>query len=93
MLDPAPAAITANVAMNKILEDDDKLSDEERSARKVGRYSSIGGTFVGAATTVTAISTSGSVAGLSAAGITSGLSAIGGMVGGGMRSEQHRKFA
>jgi len=80
----APGAITANIAMNKVFEDDEKLSEEERLARKIGRYSSAGGTFVGAATAVTAISTSGTVAGLSATGITSGLAAIGGAVGGGM---------
>jgi len=80
----APAAITANLAMNKMLEDDQKLSDEERKARKIGRYASVGGTFVGATTTVATISAAGSVAGLSAAGITSGLSAIGGTLGGGM---------
>lgn len=83
VLGAAPTA-AAKMVMNQVLEDDDRLSDEEREARAVGRAATTVGAVVGTAAPVVAISTFGSVAGLSGAGITSGLAAIGGTVGGGM---------
>jgi hypothetical protein len=79
----APATV-AVAAMQLVLKDDDKLSDEERQARTVGRVASVGGGVAGVAGAIGAVSAAGSVAGLSAAGITSGLAAIGATVGGGM---------
>lgn len=79
----APAILT-NVALNKVLEDDKKLSMEEREARKAGRVAAKVGTVAGAAGTVGTISAAGTTAGLSAAGITSGLAAVGSTFGGGM---------
>jgi hypothetical protein len=83
VLGAAPAA-AVKMVMNQVLEDDDRLSDEEREARAVGRTMTTVGAVAGSAGTVGAIATAGSVAGLSGAGITSGLAAIGGTVGGGM---------
>jgi hypothetical protein len=83
VLGVAPTA-AATMMMNQVLEDDDRLSDQERDARAVGRTATKVGAVVGTAAPVVAISTFGSVAGLSGAGITSGLAAIGGTVGGGM---------
>ncbi|WP_163468191.1 lecithin retinol acyltransferase family protein [Fusobacterium sp. IOR10] len=80
----AAPAIAANIAMNKILNDNDTLTMEERDARKVGRTAAKVGTVAVAGGSVAAISSAGTVAGLSGAGITSGLAAIGGTVGGGM---------
>ncbi len=73
----------AQMVMNQVLEDDDRLSDEEREARAVGRTMTTVGAVAGTAGTVGAIATAG-VGGLSGAGITSGLAAIGGTVGGSM---------
>ena len=73
----APPAVAANIFMSKVLKDDEKLSQRERSSRKAGRMATKVGTVVGVVGTV------GSVAGLSGAGPI-GLAAIGGMVGGGM---------
>jgi hypothetical protein len=81
----APAILT-NVAVSKVLEDDEKLSNQERKYRTAGRAAAKVGTVAGAAGTVGTISAAGSVAGLSASGITSGLAAIGSTVGGGMVS-------
>jgi hypothetical protein len=83
VLGAAPAA-AAKMMMNQVLEDDDRLSDEEREARAVGRTMTTVGAVAGSVGTAGAIATAGSVAGLSGAGITSGLAAIGGTVGGGM---------
>jgi hypothetical protein len=83
MVGAAPATV-AVVAMQVVLRDDEKLSDEERQARKLGRVASVGGVAAGTAGAIGAVSAAGSVAGLSAAGITSGLAAIGGTLGGGM---------
>lgn len=74
----ATPAVFSNLAVNKILQDDDKLESDERTARTAGRTSAKIGTVAGAIGSVSAISASGSVVGLSAAGITSGLAAIGG---------------
>jgi hypothetical protein len=83
VLGAAPAA-AAKMVMNQVLADDDRLSDEEREARAVGRTMTTVGAVAGSVGTAGAIATAGSVAGLSGAGITSGLAAIGGTVGGGM---------
>jgi hypothetical protein len=83
VLGAAPAA-AAKMVMNQVLEDDDRLSEEEREARAVGRTMTTVGAVAGSVGTAGAIATAGSVAGLSGAGITSGLAAIGGTVGGGM---------
>ncbi len=82
----ATPSVLANLAVNKVLEDDDKLPEQERESRTVGRAAAKLGTVVGAAGTVGTISSAGSVAGLSAAGLTSGLAGIGSTVGGGMVS-------
>jgi len=76
--------LAANIAADKILEDDESLDESERCARAVGRTAAKAGTLAGAAGTVAAISSAGTAAGLSGAGLTSGLAAIGGTVGGGM---------
>jgi hypothetical protein len=83
VLGAAPAA-AAKMVMNQVLADDDRLSNEEREARAVGRTMTTVGAVAGSVGTAGAIATAGSVAGLSGAGITSGLAAIGGTVGGGM---------
>ena len=83
LLGAAPAAVTT-VAMRKVLEDDETLPDEERSARAAGRAATVGGAAAGTAGSIAAISAAGTTAGLSGAGITSGLAAVGGTIGGGM---------
>ena len=78
-----PAAVSVGVT-HVALRDDDSLPDNERAARRDGRWASVAGAGGAMAGGVGAISAAGSVSGLSAAGITSGLAAIGGTVGGGM---------
>lgn len=82
VLGAAPAVVT-NLAMRKVLEDDETLPEREREARAAGRVATFGGSLAGAAGSVAAISTLGT-AGLSGAGIASGLAGIGATVGGGM---------
>jgi hypothetical protein len=82
VLGAAPIA-AVNMAMDRVLADDARLSTQERDARAVGRTMTKVGAVAGAAGTVGTLSAAG-VAGLSSAGITSGLAAIGGTVGGGM---------
>jgi len=82
----AAPSVIANVAISKVLKDDDKLSDEERESRTAGRVAAKVGTVAGAVGTVGTISGAGTVAGLSGAGLTSGLAAVGSTVGGGMVS-------
>lgn len=82
VLGAAPGAMSTAV-MHIALRDDAALPHEERSARSVGRKSSIVGAVGGSAAGVAAVSTAG-ITGVSAVGITSGLAAIGGVVGGGM---------
>jgi hypothetical protein len=79
VLGMAPAAIT-NLAMNKVLEDNERLTEDEREARAVGRAMTTVGAVAGTAGAVGTVATAGSLAGLSAAGITSGLAAVGGPV-------------
>ncbi len=82
----AAPSLLVNVAVSKVLEDDEKFPDEERKSRKIGRATAKVGTAAGATGTVYAISSVGSVTGLSASGLTSGLATIGSTVGGGMVS-------
>ena len=82
VLAAGPTAVTT-VAMNHVLRDDDRLCDEERSARAAGRAATAIGAVGGGVASIGAVSVAG-VAGLSGAGITSGLAAIGATVGGGM---------
>lgn len=79
----APAMVSVGIT-HVALRDDESLPDEERAARRDGRYASVAGAGLATVGGVGAISAAGSVAGLSAAGITSGLATIGGVVGGGM---------
>jgi hypothetical protein len=78
-----PAAVSVGVT-HIALRDDESLPEDERAARREGRWASVAGAGGAMAGGVGAISAAGSVSGLSAAGITSGLAAIGGTVGGGM---------
>lgn len=65
--------------MNKtVLKDDPSLDTAERFSRKVGRVSSGAGAVGGAAATMLAVGAAGTVSGLSTAGVTAGLVAIGG---------------
>lgn len=78
----APAVVTT-AAVHRSLKDDEALPEDERSARGTGRKAAVGGSILGLAGSITAVSATGT-AGLSAAGITSGLAGIGSVVGGGM---------
>jgi Lecithin retinol acyltransferase len=80
----AVPGLIAKVAMDQVLQDDENLTPDERSAREVGRTMTTVGAIAGSAGAVGAIAACGSVAGLSAAGITSGLATVGSIVGGGM---------
>lgn len=82
-LGAAPATLSC-VAMRQILADDPTASDEERTARTIGRTATVAGAVAGSASAVGAVSALGTVGGLGGAGIASGLAAIGGSVGGGM---------
>lgn len=83
VLGTLPAVLSVGVTQ-MALRDDESLPDDERAARRDGRWASVAGAAGGMAGGVGAISAAGSVSGLSAAGITSGLATIGGTVGGGM---------
>lgn len=77
------AGILAGGTMCFALRDKPMLTDEERTARTVGRYGAMGGIAVGVGVAVHAVGAMG-VAGYSAVGLTSGLAALGGIIGGGM---------
>ena len=79
----AGTGLLAGGVMCVALRDKPSLTDEERQARRVGRYGSVGGAAVGVGVAVHAVGAMG-VAGYSAAGLTSGLAALGAVVGGGM---------
>lgn len=79
----AGAGLLAGGTMCVALRDKPMLPDQERQARRAGRYGAIGGAAVGVGVAVHAVGAMG-VAGYSAAGLTSGLAALGGIVGGGM---------
>lgn len=82
-LGAAPATLSC-IAMRQILADDPTASDEERTARTIGRTATVAGAVAGSASAVGAVSALGTVGGLGGAGIASGLATIGGSVGGGM---------
>jgi hypothetical protein len=65
------------------LRDKPMLPDEERQARRVGRYGTIGGAALGVGVSLRAVGAMG-VAGYNAAGLSSGLAALGAGLGGGM---------
>lgn len=79
----AGTGLLAGGTMCLALRDKPMLTDEERQARRVGRYGAMGGAVVGVGVAVHAVGAMG-VAGYSAAGLTSGLAALGGIIGGGM---------
>lgn len=72
-----PGAISAGI-VQVALKDDDALTPSERTARRVGRTTSVAGAAAGTVGGIAAVSSAGAVGGLSAAGITSGLAALGG---------------
>ena len=65
------------------LRDKPYLTDQERTARRVGRVAGVGGAAVGTWAAVNSVGALG-VAGYSAAGLSSGLAALGSVAGGGM---------
>jgi Lecithin retinol acyltransferase len=65
------------------LRDKPYLTDQERTARRVGRVAGVGGAAVGTWAAVHSVGALG-VAGYSAAGLSSGLAALGSVAGGGM---------
>jgi len=69
--------------MCRLMPDKPYLTEDERVARRNGRYGAAGGAAAGAALGLHAVGAMG-VAGYSAAGISSGLAALGGTIGGGM---------
>jgi hypothetical protein len=77
------SGMLASGAMCLALRDKPMLTNEERLARRVGRYGAIGGATVGVGVAVHSVGALG-VAGYSAAGLTSGLAALGALIGGGM---------
>lgn len=79
----AGTGVLAAGSMCLALGDKPMLTDEERTARQVGRYGAWGGAAAGVGVAVHAVGAMG-VAGYSAAGLTSGLAALGGIVDGGM---------
>jgi hypothetical protein len=78
----AGAAVGAGT-MIFALRDKPYLTDQERTARRVGRVAGVGGAAVGTWAAVHSVGALG-VAGYSAAGISSGLAALGSFAGGGM---------
>jgi hypothetical protein len=79
----AGTGLLAGGTMCLALRDKPTLTDEERQARRVGRYGAIGGAVVGVGVAVHAVGAMG-LAGYSAAGLTSGLASLGAVVGGSM---------
>ncbi len=77
------SGLLAGGTMCIALRDKPMLPDEERRARRVGRYGAVGGAVAGVGVAVHTVGALG-VAGYSAAGLSSGLAALGGVVGGGM---------
>jgi Lecithin retinol acyltransferase len=78
----AGAAVGAGT-MLFALRDKPYLTDQERTARRVGRVAGVGGAAVGTWAAVHSVGALG-VAGYSAAGLSSGLAALGSFAGGGM---------
>jgi hypothetical protein len=79
----AGTGLLAGGTMCRALRDKPTLTDEERQARRIGRYGAMGGAVVGVGVAVHAVGAMG-LAGYSAAGLTSGLASLGALVGGSM---------
>jgi hypothetical protein len=79
----AATGLMAGGTMCLALRDKPMLTDDERAARRLGRYGAMGGAAIGVGVAVHAVGAMG-VAGYSAVGLTSGLAALGGVIGGGM---------
>ncbi|MGA2166080.1 MAG: lecithin retinol acyltransferase family protein [Solirubrobacteraceae bacterium] len=77
------SGLLASGTMCLALRDKPMLPDEERQARRIGRYGAIGGAALGVGVSLHAVGAMG-VAGYGGAGLTSGLAALGGVLGGGM---------
>jgi hypothetical protein len=77
------SGLLAAGAMCVALRDKPMLPDEERQARRVGRYGTVGGAALGVGVSLHAVGAMG-VAGYNAAGLSSGLAALGAGLGGGM---------
>jgi hypothetical protein len=76
-------AVVGAGTMMLALRDKPYLTDQERTARRVGRVAGVGGAAVGTWAAVHSVGALG-VAGYSAAGLSSGLATLGGLAGGGM---------
>jgi hypothetical protein len=76
-------AVVGAGTMMLALRDKPYLTDQERTARRVGRVAGVGGAAAGTWATMHSVGALG-VAGYSAAGLSSGLSALGSVAGGGM---------
>jgi hypothetical protein len=76
-------AVVGAGTMMLALRDKPYLTDQERTARRVGRVAGVGGAAVGTWAAVHSVGALG-VAGYSAAGLSSGLAALGSFAGGGM---------
>jgi hypothetical protein len=76
-------AVVGAGTMMLALRDKPYLTDQERTARRVGRVAGVGGAAIGTYAAVHSVGALG-VAGYSAAGISSGLAALGSAAGGGM---------
>jgi hypothetical protein len=75
--------VTTTWGMVRLMPDKPYLTEEERVARRNGRYGAAAGAAAGTALGLHAVGAMG-VAGYSAAGISSGLAALGSTIGGGM---------
>jgi hypothetical protein len=76
-------AVVGAGTMMLALRDKPYLTDQERTARRVGRVAGVGGAAVGTCAAMHSVGALG-VAGYSAAGLSSGLAALGSFAGGGM---------
>lgn len=79
----AASGLLAAGTMCLALRDKPHLTDNEREARRVGRYGAISGAGLGVGVSLYAVHAMG-VPGYSAAGLSSGLAGLGGVVCGGM---------
>jgi hypothetical protein len=75
--------VSTTLGMCRLMRDKPYLTEDERVARRNGRYGAAAGAAAGTAVGLHAVGAMGLV-GHSAAGISSGLAALGGMIGGGM---------
>lgn len=67
----------------RLMPDNELLPDDERTARRIGRYTAAGSAIAGTAASVHLVGAMG-VAGYTATGLSSGFAALGATVGGGM---------